>query len=499
MGLGATTLLIVAVAVAGWLFFLMRNTRVRHRSENPPLNLSPYLTDDDLEVKRLDRVLMYALVSVAVIAIVMPVYYLDESGRQADATEYYEDVAVERGHEWWEEYECFRCHGVDGGGGGAPFVEGRSGLDVSWAAPAINDVMYRYTDEEVRYWLVYGRAGTPMPAWGTDGGGPLNSQQIDELLAYLHSIQIPQSDVIAAVEGRVDRELARLESADDAVAATVAAQEAAVAALAAAPDQYDAIRDLPTQLENLLTGPEACTDRSAALYSASCSGSAADTDRDGLSDVGEIGLTSLVATIVAEAPTSTARGVIEKLEFDPSQAFTTSEGATPIPDLAGAQVLITDLGTIERDLRLTTESLDRLLASAQDGLAAVRDAEEARRYAVDIPALADAAFDGDIEKAERAVGLYNSYCARCHTAGYSAGIAFTQEAGSGAMGPSLRQGRAIVQFPDIEDHYDFVVAGSVNGVQYGVNGVGRGWMPGFGAMLSEEDIRLIIQYERAME
>ncbi len=161
-------------------------------------------------------------------------------------------------------------------------------------------------------------------------------------------------------------------------------------------------------------------------------------------------------------------------------------------------MLITDLTTIERDLRLSTENLDRLLESARTGLAAVVDAAAARRYAVDIPALAEAAFDGDVAKAERAVGLFNAYCARCHTAGYSAGIAATQEAGSGAMGPSLREGRAVVQFPDIDDHYDFVEAGSVNGVQYGVNGIGRGWMPGFGALLSAEDIMLIVQFERAM-
>ncbi len=498
MGLGAATLLIVAVAVIGWLAFLVRNTRVRHRSDTPPPNLTPYLTDDDLELKRLDRVLLSALVTVAVIAVVMPIYYLNETTRQADATEYYEDVAVERGHEWFVEYQCGNCHGSDAGGGGASFIEARSGIETTWAAPAINDVFYRYTADEVRYWLVYGRAGTPMPAWGAEGGGPLNTQQIDELLAYLESIQIPQSEVIAAVDGRVARELTRLEGADAAVTAAVAAQRAAIAALEAAPGQYDAVRELPQRLNDLLTDADTCTERSAALFGESCDGAAADGDRDGLSDTAEAGLDSLVAQIIADAPPSDARARIEKLEFDPALAFSTSNGATPIADLDSAQVLLTDLGTSVRDLRLTTENLDRLLTAAESGLAAVVAAEELRRYAVDLPMLAEEAFAGDVAAAERAVGLYNAYCARCHTAGYSAGIVFTQEAGSGAMGPSLRQGRAVVQFPDIEDHYDFVVAGSANGAQYGVNGIGRGWMPGFGAMLSEADIRLIIQYERAM-
>ena len=498
MGLGAVTLLIVAVAVIGWLAFLVRNTRVRRRADMPPPNLTPYLTDDDLEVKRLDRVLLSALVAVAVIAIVMPIYYLNENTRLADATVHYEDVAVERGHEWFIEYQCGNCHGGDGGGGGALFVEARSGISTRWAAPSINDVLFRYTKDEARYWIVYGRAGTPMPAWGAEGGGPLNTQQIDELLAYLESIQIPQSEVLAAVDDRVDRELTRLEGADAAVAAAVAAQQAAIAALEAVPAQFDAIRDLPQRLESLLSDPATCTERSAVLFGKSCDGAATDADRDGLSDATEINLPGLVAQIVAAAPPSTARDAIAKLEFDPSLAFSNSSGATPIPDLDSAQMLHTDLATIERDLRLTTGNLDRLLGAGQDGLAAVVAAEEGRRYAVDIPALADEAFGGDEATAERAVGLYNAYCARCHTAGYSAGIAFTQEAGSGALGPSLREGRSVVQFPDIEDHYDFVVSGSVNGVLFGVNGVGRGWMPGFGTMLSAEDIMLIVQYERTL-
>ena len=173
-------------------------------------------------------------------------------------------------------------------------------------------------------------------------------------------------------------------------------------------------------------------------------------------------------------------------------------GPRPIPDLENAQLLVTDLGTIERDLRIASENLDKLLPAALNGLAAVVAAQEQRLYAIDIVALAAEEFDGNITDAQRAVGLYNAYCARCHTAGYSAGIAFTQEAGSGAMGPSLREGRAIVQFPDIEDHYDFVVKGSSNGAAYGVNGVGRGWMPGFGAVLSADDIMLIVRFERTL-
>ena len=72
---------------------------------------------------------------------------------------------------------------------------------VDWKAPALNTVFYRFSREEVRYIITYGRPGSPMSAWGLDGGGPLNSQQIDNLLDYLESIQIPREDCIPEEEG----------------------------------------------------------------------------------------------------------------------------------------------------------------------------------------------------------------------------------------------------------------------------------------------------------
>ena len=44
----------------------------------------------------------------------------------------------------------------------------------------------------------------------------------------------------------------------------------------------------------------------------------------------------------------------------------------------------------------------------------------------------------------------------------------------------------------------FIVNGSYVGKAYGVNGVGQGRMPGFGAVLPESDIGLIIDLLRGM-
>ena len=68
-------------------------------------------------------------------------------------------------------------------------------------APALNTVLYRFDEDEVRYILTYGRPGSPMSAWGLAGGGPMNAQQIETLIAYLKSIQIPREDCAPEEEG----------------------------------------------------------------------------------------------------------------------------------------------------------------------------------------------------------------------------------------------------------------------------------------------------------
>ena len=61
---------------------------------------------------------------------------------------------------------------------------------VEWQGPALNTVLLRYTRDEVRYILEYGRPFSPMPAWGAKGGGPLTEQQLQNLIDYLESIQL---------------------------------------------------------------------------------------------------------------------------------------------------------------------------------------------------------------------------------------------------------------------------------------------------------------------
>ncbi len=182
VGVGAVVLTVIVVAFLGWVGWLVLSSRRRAAAqEETPRNLQPFLSDDELENKRVTRVLNAAVVVAAVLALSMPIYFINEAGRQARAEEKRSEEYVEAGEHWFTEFSCVNCHGPGGTGGAAPFVEARSGMNVSWAVPSLNDVFYRYSDAEVRHWITYGRQGTPMPANGLEGGGAMTLQEIDQV------------------------------------------------------------------------------------------------------------------------------------------------------------------------------------------------------------------------------------------------------------------------------------------------------------------------------
>ena len=53
-------------------------------------------------------------------------------------------------------------------------------------------------------------------------------------------------------------------------------------------------------------------------------------------------------------------------------------------------------------------------------------------------------------------------------------------------------------FPDEQAQIDFVTAGSENGRKYGIQGQGSGRMPAFGNLLTDEQIKAIVEYTRSL-
>ena len=215
---------------------------------------------------------------------------------------------------------------------------------VTWTAPALNTVFYRFSEEEVRQIIVYGRPFSPMSPWGLAGGGPMNDQQVQTLLSYLKDIQIERVGCAS------------------------------------------------TELD-----PRVC-----------------------------------------------ATGVLPE-------------------------------ETKEEIAKAAEADAQKLVASG--------------KYATAEAAMGEALFNLSLNG-----GAYS--CARCHTQGWSYGDPGVP--GQGAFGWNLTNGATVSHFPTVAEQVAFVESGTEFGKKYGLQGQGSGRMPGFGNMLTPEQIEAIVQYVRSL-
>ncbi|MBT8249643.1 MAG: c-type cytochrome [Acidimicrobiia bacterium] len=500
MSFGPLAVAIAVTVLAIGLILLANSGRAPRTGEVAP-NLAPPASNDEMESKRLNKTLTWALAVSAFMAVGLPIYFATELGRQSAFEEKFLEESVHRGEELFVEdgtsghgFGCAGCHGAGAVGGVATFNEARSGVTVAWAAPSLNDVFYRYSRDEVRYWLVYGRQGTPMPAWGVEVGGPANDQELDDLMNYLESIQITQQEALAQVDPRVAEEVLKVRDVDRIFVDAIESQQLTIAEIEEAPA-------VAAILGNLVRAADSETNTPAGELTQLIANApnGLDTDRDGLSDDDEAKVTRLLDDAADRLGRDTLGTTNIRIELDPLNSFSELNSlGEPTRDLQTVRNVAAALRAERGAVSPVAANQESILAGAQAGLEALLENQAAAKFQVDFQNIAERSFDDDLETASRAYGLYSAYCARCHTSGWSAGLPFTVEPGSGALGPSLRDGRTIVQFPDADDHVDFIINGSDNGIGYGTNGIGRGWMPGFGAVLTEEDIRLIVDYERGL-
>lgn len=340
--------LLFTIILGGWVVYAWLNLRQARDEIGSEIemaaNRKPYYDDETLEGERLTRVLGLGVILLVVTVVALPLYWILEPSRQAGAQEAKEETFIEWGSRLYATtadggFNCAGCHGASGGGGVAAYniTDPATGATeaVNWIAPAVNTIFYRFDEDEVRFILVYGRPGSPMSPWGLDGGGPLNRQQIDTLIAYLWSLQIEREN---CAEGEDD-------------------------------------------------------------------------------------------------PLSCASG------------------------------------------NLPAEKQDQIDERA-------RQLMEQNGWSY-----GEALFNLDLDS-----GAYS--CARCHTPGWSWGD--PGEPGSGALGWNLTGGAVNEHFPIESDLYDFIANGSVNGARYGTQGQGSGKMPGFGSMLTDEQLQAVVEYVRSL-
>jgi mono/diheme cytochrome c family protein len=190
-------------------------------------NRKPYYDDETLEGPKLDRALTVALMLLFVLAIGIPLYWIMEPGRQENAAAGFGNRFISRGERLFaangdnpQALDCAGCHGALEGGVRADFVLTDPVTEevsvVDWRAPALGSVLLRYSREEVTFILTYGRPGTPMPPWGVAGGGPLNDQQVQNLVDYLDANQITPEEAQQAAADALETYMdAEFEDGDE--------------------------------------------------------------------------------------------------------------------------------------------------------------------------------------------------------------------------------------------------------------------------------------------
>jgi mono/diheme cytochrome c family protein len=554
----------VLAVVAGiiWLgLMLVSALRNRGRGEEVAPNLRPGIDDQHLETRRLEKGQKAAIAFSAFLAISLPLYFLGETDRQEGFVTEFDEGSVERGAHIVTEFRCFDCHGPLGSGGTSPFIEKRSGVRVSWTAPSLDDVLYRYDEDEVTFWITFGRGNTPMPPWGLAGGGPLNERQVEDVVNYLKTIQVPQQQAVDKTVNAIASQIARLDGADATVEAAIVNQRQVVAEIAQAAADRALIDPLSKRAAKVLEGASDGLDTDddglsdaaetelsaisaealdyfrvvgpvtldpgtadaelveeglaaltaaaeedpilepsinsigAALDGDAISGENPDTDGDGISDATETTITGLLS----EASAATIPNSVTRIALDPTKP----ESVSGVPDATTASNMVGGLETTAINIGVTVDNEDAIREKELGGLDFLLAAQEAASWEIDISSVAES-MGADLDEAQRAVALFNVNCARCHTAGFSAGVPYTQEAGSGGFGPALWDGRPVVQFgeapadPEVTDLLiDFLTKGSESQRPYGLNGFGTGRMPAFGEILSLDDIRLLARYLRS--
>lgn len=183
-----------------------------------PASLRPGDTDDVLEGKRLNKIMVFGFVVVAFFAFFLPAYWFAEPTRMANKEAKFHEESVERGHKYFslhqdpqtgaenfDAVECARCHGVDARGGTNSFLNPATGTRTLVQVPGLRSVFAKFNAnkesygfpvvKDARHWVTEtierGRPGTDMPTWGSEYGGPLTTQQIEDIVNWLESVQEP--------------------------------------------------------------------------------------------------------------------------------------------------------------------------------------------------------------------------------------------------------------------------------------------------------------------
>jgi cytochrome c553 len=189
---------LVAVAFIGGLIAITLRGRAR-RGPDIPAAMRPGPADEILERRSLDTgsLMAWGVIFTLIFAFNVAVLWIFEPTTNVDDEIELVSRSVDRGKLWFENtseenptgFGCERCHGPEGiGGQTTPFTDPETGEQTLYPEPALNDVCARYPiegDGGIRETIMEGRPGTPMPSWSVRFAGPMNDQQIQDLINYI--------------------------------------------------------------------------------------------------------------------------------------------------------------------------------------------------------------------------------------------------------------------------------------------------------------------------
>lgn len=194
---------ILAVAGAAVLAFLFANaSRQRRAAENVPPGMRPGYSDEQLERSVLERYMAWGVVLTLFFAVFFPVYWIREQSRTVGAVEASFVSQVVAGEALYVE-NCSQCHGGNLGGGAAPSPYDP---ESQWPAPNLSNIATRYADNrnvaDIEQFIIrtlqIGRPGTPMQAFGGQGGGPLTDEQLNDIALYILTNQVEETEEASA-------------------------------------------------------------------------------------------------------------------------------------------------------------------------------------------------------------------------------------------------------------------------------------------------------------
>jgi mono/diheme cytochrome c family protein len=191
---------IVTLAFVGALIALAARRRGPLPPDIPP-GMKPGPSDDVLERRQLEKVMAWGAVFTVIFAVWLSVIWIGEPGRNVDDEIELIAKSVERGEQWFDitseenptGFGCARCHGEAGQGGQViPFANAQ-GEQTQVQPPSLADVCARLPiegDGGIRETIEEGRPGTAMPSWSVRYAGPMNDQQIQDIINYLVELNI---------------------------------------------------------------------------------------------------------------------------------------------------------------------------------------------------------------------------------------------------------------------------------------------------------------------